>query len=255
MTKTKICLQNVEKIKGFVVEKGKQEKIVKMFDDIAPTYDKANRVLSMGVDIQWRKKACDETFARYKKPIDLIVDVACGTGDMMGYWQKRAQKQGINVARMLGVDPSVGMVEVGKEKFPDFEFVISDATNLPIEDSSADILSISYGIRNVVKRQEAFVEFARVLKKGAYVVILEFTKDDKKGSLFAIKDFYMNKVLPKIGGFISKNKEAYEYLPNSIEGFLTADMLQFELDKAGFTTEFSKSFSMDISTLLIAKKR
>ena len=237
------------------MEENKQEKIVKMFDDIAPTYDKANRVLSMGVDIQWRKKACDETFARYKKPIDLIVDVACGTGDMMGYWKKRAEKNGIEVKKILGVDPSVGMVEVGKEKFPDFEFVISDATNLPLENESADILSISYGIRNVVKRQEAFLEFARVLKKGGYVVILEFTKDDKKGSFFAIKDFYMNKVLPKIGGFISKNKEAYEYLPNSIEGFLTSEMLQFELDKAGFTTEFSKSFSMDISTLVIAKKR
>jgi len=237
------------------LEENKQQKIVQMFDDIAPTYDKANRVLSMGVDIQWRKKACDETFARYKKPIDLIVDVACGTGDMMGYWQKRADKKNLKVKKILGVDPSVGMTNVGKEKFPNFQFVISEATHLPLEDESADILSISYGIRNVVQREEAFKEFARVLKRGGYIVILEFTKDDKKGSLYAVKDFYMNRVLPKIGGFISKNKEAYEYLPNSIEGFLTSDMLQNELDNAGFTTEFLKSFSMDISTLLIAKKR
>ncbi len=233
----------------------KQEKIVKMFDDIAPTYDKANRVLSMGVDIQWRKKACNEIFARYDKPIDLIVDVACGTGDMMGYWDKQAKKTKINIKKIIGVDPSIGMVNVGKEKFPHFEFVISEATSLPMQDGIVDILSISYGIRNVVKREEAFKEFARVIKPGGYVVILEFTKDDKKGTLFALKDFYMNKVLPKIGGFISKNKEAYEYLPNSIEGFLTSDMLQKELDDAGFTTEFSKSFSMDISTLVIAKKR
>ncbi len=237
------------------MEDNKQRKIVQMFDDIAPTYDKANRVLSMGVDIQWRKKACDETFERYKKPVDLIVDVACGTGDMMGYWQKRADKRGQKVKKIMGIDPSVGMTDVGKEKFPDFEFVISEATSLPLEDESADILSISYGIRNVVQRQEAFKEFARVLKKGGYVVILEFTKDDKKGPLYAIKDIYMNKVLPKIGGFISKNKEAYEYLPNSIEGFLTSGMLQAELDDAGFATEFAKSFSMDISTLVIAKKR
>ncbi len=233
----------------------KQQKIVKMFDNIAPTYDKANRVLSMGVDIQWRKKACDETFERYRKPVNLIVDVACGTGDMMGYWQKRADKMSIKVKKIMGVDPSVGMVEVGKDKFPDFEFVISEATDLPLGDESVDILSISYGIRNVVQREKAFEEFARVIKKGGYVVILEFTKDDKKGSLHAIKDFYMNKILPKIGGFISKNKEAYEYLPNSIEGFLTSDMLQAELDNAGFITEFAKSFSMDISTLVIAKKR
>jgi demethylmenaquinone methyltransferase/2-methoxy-6-polyprenyl-1,4-benzoquinol methylase len=147
------------------------------------------------------------------------------------------------------------MVNVGKEKFPNFEFVISDATAIPLEDESADILSISYGIRNVVERTQAFKEFARVIKTGGYVVILEFTKDDKKGLLFGIKDFYMNRVLPKLGGFISKNREAYEYLPNSIEGFLTSEMLQSELDDAGFDTEFVKSFSMDISTLVIAKKR
>ncbi|NOX16163.1 MAG: bifunctional demethylmenaquinone methyltransferase/2-methoxy-6-polyprenyl-1,4-benzoquinol methylase UbiE [Epsilonproteobacteria bacterium] len=254
MIRKKIYLHSVEKIKGLVLEESKQQKIVKMFDDIAPTYDRANRVLSMGVDIQWRKKACDETFVRYKKPVNLIVDVACGTGDMMGYWKKRADKLDITVDKIVGIDPSIGMTDVGKGKFPDFEFIISEATSLPLEDESVDILSISYGIRNVVQRQKAFKEFARVLKTGGYVVILEFTKDDKKGSLFAVKDFYMNKVLPKIGGFISKNKEAYEYLPNSIEGFLTSDMLQLELKDAGFETEFVKSFSMDISTLLISRK-
>lgn len=233
----------------------KQKKIVEMFNNIAPTYDKANRVLSMGVDIQWRKKACDETYNRYRNNIDLIVDVACGTGDMMAYWKKQADKSGRKIGKLLGVDPSEGMVGVGKEKFPDFDFVISHATEIPLPDESADILSISYGIRNVVDRTDAFKEFARVIKTGGYVVILEFTKDDKNGFFFGIKDFYMNKVLPKLGGFISKNKEAYEYLPNSIEGFLTSEMLQKELDDAGFTTEFVKSFSMDISTLVIAKKR
>jgi len=236
-------------------DKNKQQKIVQMFDDIAGTYDTANRVLSMGIDIQWRKRACDETFARYKKPIDLIVDVACGTGDMMGYWAKQAKKAGRHIDKILGVDPSVGMTDVGKQKFPEFGFVISEATSLPLTNQSADILSISYGIRNVVRRQEAFTEFARVVKQGGYVVILEFTKDDKKGFFFGVKNFYMNTILPFLGGLISKNKEAYEYLPNSIEGFLTASMLQKELDEAGFETEFVKSFSMDISTLVIAKKR
>lgn len=233
----------------------RQKKIVEMFNDIAPTYDKANRVLSMGVDIQWRKKACNETFKRYNNEINLIVDVACGTGDMMGYWKKQADKQNRKIGKLLGVDPSEGMVEVGKQKFPNFDFVISEATRLPIDTNSADILSISYGIRNVVERAKAFEEFARVVKRGGYVVILEFTKDVKKsGLLYGIKDFYMNKILPKLGGFISKNQEAYEYLPNSIEGFLTSDMLVSELKEAGFETEFVKSFSMDISTLIIAKR-
>lgn len=236
-------------------DQNKQKKIVEMFNNIAPTYDKANRVLSMGVDIQWRKKACDETFKRYNNEVSLIVDVACGTGDMMGYWQKQANKRGKQIGKLLGVDPSEGMVEVGRKKFPNFEFVISEATRLPIDTNSTDILSISYGIRNVVERQKAFEEFARVVKRGGYVVILEFTKDEKKsGLLYSIKDFYMNKILPKLGGYISKNQEAYEYLPNSIEGFLTSSMLVEELKIAGFKAEFVKSFSMDISTLIIAKK-
>ena len=233
----------------------KQEKIVQMFDEIAPTYDKANRILSMGIDISWRKKACDITYKNYNKQnIDLIVDVACGTGDMMNFWLKGAAKKTIKIKNLLGVDPSSGMVEVAKRKFPNFNFVISNATNIPLEDESADILSISYGIRNVVERQKAFFEFARVVKKGGYVVILEFTKDNKKGILHSLKRFYLNKILPFIGGFISKNYEAYRYLPDSIEGFLTSDMLQDELKNAGFKTEFCKSFSMDISTLVIARK-
>jgi demethylmenaquinone methyltransferase/2-methoxy-6-polyprenyl-1,4-benzoquinol methylase len=234
----------------------KQQKIVQMFDQIAPTYDKANRILSMGVDISWRKKACTNAFKTYKQnPIECIVDVACGTGDMMGFWEKEAQKKAIEVKKIVGIDPSEGMVQVGKKKFPNFEFLISKATQLPLEDESVDILSISYGIRNVVERVEAFKEFARVLKKGGLVVILEFTKDNKKGFIHSIKRWYLNRVLPYIGGLISKNYEAYRYLPDSIEGFLTSDMLINELDGVGFEKVHCESFSMDISTLVIAKKR
>ena len=80
----------------------KQEKIVEMFDDIAPTYDRANRVLSMGIDKTWRKKGCDLAYEMYgKKKIDLVLDIACGTGDMMDYWIKRANNAGIEVKKLL----------------------------------------------------------------------------------------------------------------------------------------------------------
>ena len=234
----------------------KQEKIVSMFDDIAPTYDKANRVMSMGVDIKWRKMACDLAYDYLgKKEIDCIVDVACGTGDMMGHWMKNAKLNGIEVKQIVGVDPSEGMVSVAREKFPKYNYFISKATEIPLEDKSSDILSISYGIRNVVERKEALDEFNRVLKKDGLVVILEFMKNENPNILGQIRDFYMHKVLPKIGGLISKNLEAYEYLPNSIEDFLTVKGMQDELDAAGFDLLYTKSFSMDISTLLIARKR
>jgi len=233
-----------------------QEKIVEMFNDIAPTYDRANRVLSMGIDKTWRKKGCDLAYdMKGDKSIDLILDIACGTGDMMDYWIKRADKHKIKVDKILGVDPSDGMVDVAREKFPKFDYAISKATEIPVDDAKADFLSISYGIRNVVKREEALKEFNRVLKPGGYVVILEFMKRENPGVLAKLTDFYLNNVLPKIGGAISNNKEAYEYLPNSIEGFLTIERMQEELENAGFEMAYAKSFSMNISSLLIARKK
>lgn len=234
----------------------KQEKIVSMFDNIAPTYDTANRVMSMGVDKSWRRKACDLAYGFYlKDSIDKIVDVACGTGDMMDFWKKRSEVNGIAVGEIVGVDPSNGMVNVAREKYPKFNYHIAKATEIPLQDSSADILSITYGIRNVVEREAALKEFNRVLKQGGLVVILEFMKNENPSMLGKIRDFYMNKILPKVGGFISKNLEAYEYLPNSIEDFSTVDNMKKELEAAGFEIVYSKSFSMDISTLLIARKK
>lgn len=234
----------------------KQEKIVSMFNAIAPTYDRANRVMSMGVDRSWRKKACDLAlkFAA-KDSLDKIVDVACGTGDMMQFWQSRAQSAGVSVGEIIGVDPSVGMLDVARKKLPKFVYHEAKATEIPLEDATAEILSITYGIRNVVEREEALLEFGRVLKAGGLVVILEFMKNENPSFLGKIRDFYMNKILPKVGGFISKNLEAYEYLPNSIEGFLSVQNMQNELVNAGFEILYTKSFSMDISTLIIAKKR
>lgn len=234
----------------------KQEKIVSMFDDIAPTYDTANRVMSMGVDKSWRRKACDLAYEfSGKDSLDKIVDIACGTGDMMEFWRNRAEISGIAIGEIVGVDPSNGMVDVARKKYPKFNYYISTATEIPLEDTSADILSITYGIRNVVEREAALVEFNRVLKKDGLVVILEFMKNENPSLLGKIRDFYMNKILPKVGGFISKNLEAYEYLPNSIEDFSTVKNMQDELERAGFEMLYTKSFSMDISTLLIARKK
>ncbi len=234
----------------------KQEKIVSMFDNIAPTYDTANRVMSMGVDKSWRRKACDLAYKFYAKDsIDKIVDVACGTGDMMNYWKKRSEANGIAVGDIVGVDPSNGMVNVAREKFPKFNYHIAKATEIPLNDESADILSITYGIRNVVEREAALKEFNRVLKQDGLVVILEFMKNENPSLLGKIRDYYMNKILPKVGGFISKNLEAYEYLPNSIGDFSTVENMKKELEAAGFEIVYAKSFSMDISTLLIARKK
>ena len=233
----------------------KQDKIVGMFDDIAETYDLANRVLSMGIDIQWRKKGCDKAFEILgKNELSQVTDVATGTGDLLIYWKEQAEKNDVTIDKYVGIDPSVGMLEVAKKKVDFAEFIEGKAQELPIEDGSTDVISISYGIRNVVDRVEALDEFHRALKPGGLVVILEFTKQDRSGIIDKVVDFGMKKVLPKIGGFISKNYEAYQYLPESIEEFLTTEMLSKELEEAGFEMKYTKSFSMGISTLLVAQK-
>jgi len=234
----------------------KQKKIISMFDEIAKTYDIANRVLSFGVDKSWRKKGCNLAYKYLgKSKVNLIVDVACGTGDMMDFWAKIAKKNKIKVSKILGIDPSIGMVEVGKKKFSEFEFKIATATDLEIDDSSTDIISIAYGIRNVVEREKNFQEFYQKLNSGGLVVILEFTKSEANGIIPKIRDFYMKKMLPFVGGFISKNREAYKYLPDSIDNFITSKQMITELENSGFKILENRNFSLGVSSLFIAQKQ
>lgn len=233
----------------------KQQKIVTMFDEISKNYDMANRILSMGVDISWRRNACNIAFNLYDKTtIPSIVDVACGTGDMIYFWLESAKRNGIEITQIGGIDPSGGMLSVAKRKMPQVEFAQASADLLPLEDNSVDIISISYGIRNVVNRVEAIKEFQRVLKPGGLLVILEFTKNEKQNFTDFIVDFYMNKVLPILGNLVTKHKEAYTYLPNSIEEFLTTEKLSKELDDNGLKPVCVKPFTMRISTLFVARK-
>ena len=232
-----------------------QEKIVTMFDNIAGTYDVANRVLSFGVDKRWRKEACDKTYTLYDKPVvDMILDVACGTGDMCQFWDTHAKKKGISIKEIYGVDPSEGMLTEARKKGLNAKFIQAEAKDLPVKDNSTDILSISYGLRNVVDRKEGLAEFYRVLKPGGILTILEFTKLQKQTLPSRARDFYMKKILPLVGGLLSRNYEAYNYLPNSIEGFLTKEKLVEELEETGFEVKEAKGYSLDISTLFIAVK-
>ncbi|MFP4333733.1 MAG: class I SAM-dependent methyltransferase, partial [Campylobacterales bacterium] len=146
------------------------------------------------------------------------------------------------------------MLKVAKEKCQNVEFHEGYASKLPFKDSSVDIVSIVYGIRNVVDREDALKEFYRVLKKDGLLVVLEFTKEEKKSILQKLASFYNTKVLPFLGGMISGSYEAYRYLPSSIDSFLTADMLKTEMESVGFTPIFVKGYSANISTTLIVKK-
>ncbi|MCR2038716.1 bifunctional demethylmenaquinone methyltransferase/2-methoxy-6-polyprenyl-1,4-benzoquinol methylase UbiE [Campylobacter helveticus] len=232
----------------------KQEKIIEMFNQIAPTYDKANRILSFGVDVSWRKKACKRVLELCENDDLNIIDVACGTGDMIEIWQESVKKSGKKLHLIQGIDPSSAMLKEAKKKFTNVKFIEAGAQDLPLESKSMDILSISYGIRNVVERQRALGEFARVLKNGGILLVLEFTKRERGGIVAFFRDFYLKNVLPSLGGLISKNKEAYTYLPNSIETFLSQEEFSAELESVGFENIDFKSFSFGVSSMFIARK-
>ena len=264
-----------------------QRSIIAMFDDIAKDYDKTNRILSLGIDISWRKDAIKRAYkARNAKDIERIVDVACGSGDMIKHWHSYALESNIVVGEMIGIDPSQEMLKIAEKKLQaiggsfaqkvDSSFRIlkehsqkleskkldsrislhlGEAKDLStLESQSVDILSISYGLRNVLEYKQALREFARVLKPGGIVVVLDFFKNSSPSLIDRIIGIYTKHILPCIGYLISRNYAAYKYLPDSMESFITPDELALAFKEANLQPLEIKSYSAGISHLVLGQK-
>lgn len=244
----------------------KQQEIVAMFDSIASNYDLANRVLSFGIDTRWRKEACEKAIKLCNKNTLNILDVACGTGDMILNWLKIVPENKIKsnklnseaipkIISICGIDPSSEMLKIARQKLPSSVVLQNgEAKDLHIESNSVDILSIAYGLRNVVELDLALHEFARVLKNDGILVILEFSKKDNENIFDKIARFYTKRILPYIGGFISKNYVAYRYLPNSVDDFLSLEQIALKLKDLGFDIKVSKRYIGNVCSLIIAQK-
>ena len=264
-----------------------QRSIIAMFDDIAKDYDKTNRILSLGIDISWRKDAVKRAYkARNAKDIERIVDVACGSGDMIKHWHSYALESNIVVGEMIGIDPSQEMLKIAEKKLQaiggsfaqkvDSSFRIlkehsqkleskkldsrialqlGEAKDLStLQSQSVDILSISYGLRNVLEYKQALREFARVLKPGGIVVVLDFFKNSSPSLIDRIIGIYTKHILPCIGYLISRNYAAYKYLPDSMESFITPDELALAFKEANLQPLEIKSYSAGISHLVLGQK-
>lgn len=188
--------------------------VQQMFASIAPAYDRTNSVLSLGIHHIWRKKTVQVSGA---KPGMKILDCATGTGDLAFEFKKTVGNSGI----VIGTDFCPEMMETGpaksKAKHLHVDFEVADAMNLPYPDHSFDIASISFGIRNVDDPSIALEEMARVVKPGGSVMILEFGQP--KGIMGAVYEWYSRYVIPFIGGLLTGNKEAYQYLPRTAASF------------------------------------
>ena len=190
------------------------KQVQQMFASIAPAYDRTNSVLSLGIHHFWRKKTVQVSGARTGMS---VLDCATGTGDLALEFKKTVGPGG----QVIGTDFCPEMMETAPAKSEakqlHVQFEVADAMNLPYPDHTFDISSISFGIRNVDDPSIALKEMARVVKPGGKVMILEFGQP--KGFMGVIYDWYSRHIIPFIGGLLTGNKEAYQYLPRTASQF------------------------------------
>lgn len=221
----------------------KQEKVREMFAAIAKSYDLNNRVHSLWQDQLWRRFAVKQAQV---SPGDRALDVACGTGDLTEALAKT------ETGEVIGLDYTAEMLDlakVKKERRPEsgkMSYIQGDAQALPFEDASFDVLTIAFGIRNVQEPKKAIAEFARVLKPGGRLVILEFGRPGFAPVRW-FNDFYCGQVMPRTATLISGDTSgAYRYLPRSVGTFMDRQELEAAIEKAGFGEVSSRALSMGI---------
>ena len=231
-------------------EGGKKEQVAKMFNNIAPKYDLLNHVLSMGIDILWRKKAVKILKKSQPKK---VLDIACGTGDFT------IEDLNSGAENVIGIDISKGMVDVGIEKVKKkglqnkISLRVADSENLPFESNSFDGITVGFGVRNFENLEKGLSEMHRVLTQGGQCIVLEFSKPQK----FPIKQlyfFYFKNILPLIGRMISKDQSAYTYLPDSVNAFPDGKRFTEILEKVGFKDTKIVPCSFGIASIYVGIK-
>ncbi len=231
-------------------DQGKKEQVANMFNNISKRYDLLNHVLSMGIDILWRKKA-----VRLLKPFapKVILDIATGTGDFA------IEASSLKPNIIYGVDISEGMLDVGRKKIVKqklnqiIEMQLGDSENLLFEDNFFDAVTVAFGVRNYENLKLGLSEMLRVMKPGGHVVIIEFSKPAK----FPIKQlysFYFKAILPTIGKVISKDKSAYTYLPESVSAFPYGNKFLEIMKDVGFTETKAIPLTLGISSIYWGSK-
>ncbi|TNJ44656.1 bifunctional demethylmenaquinone methyltransferase/2-methoxy-6-polyprenyl-1,4-benzoquinol methylase UbiE [Tamlana fucoidanivorans] len=221
---------------------GKKEQVTQMFDTISRDYDGLNRVISFGIDIKWRKKVVEMV---KKTAPSTILDIATGTGDLA---INLAETQ---ASKIIGLDISSGMLEIGKEKVKNknleskIDMVLGDSENMPFEDNTFDAITVAFGVRNFENLENGLKEIYRVLKPTGTFVILE-TSIPTKTPYKQGYNFYSKHILPLIGKIFSKDRSAYKYLSESASVFPYGEALNNILRKIGFINveDFPQTFGV-----------
>ncbi len=224
-------------------------KIPSMFDAIARRYDLANAIISLGMHKSWKRKAVREGIGRLGRDEFDMLDIACGTGDLL-----EIAKELAGGGKKIGLDPSFNMLKECLKKKNGHPLVRGKAESLPFGNETFDLITVSFGVRNFENRAEAFGEIRRVLKPKGIFVILEFAKPEGKGPIQHLSWFYTKRIVPHVGGLISGKREPYEYLAKSIERFPLPSDLTSEVERVGFKTEKVERLFPPITVLYIFRK-
>lgn len=229
----------------------KKEGIRTLFNNIAPDYDKLNHILSLNIDKGWRKKAV-RRLADVKTPLK-VLDVACGTGD----FTIEIARNVADGSKVTGIDISEGMLAVGREKVKkaglDIDMLVGDCEALPYEDNTFDRISVGFGVRNFEHLELGLSEMHRVLVPGGKLVILELSVPSNAFVRWCYKLYFL-KVLPAIGGMVSGERSAYEYLPASVLRFPAPDKFMAIMKNAGFAAVEHTALTLGICRMYIGKK-
>lgn len=218
-----------------------------MFASIATRYDRANTVLSAGTHHRWRTQTVMSSDA---KPGESVLDCATGTGDLAVAFRRAVGRSG----RVIGTDFTPEMIDLARAKAPHIQFDVADVTQLPFDDASFDISSISFGIRNVGDPRRAIAELARVIRSGGRLMVLEFGQPPNR--LFrTLYDFYRIRFLPLLGGMVTGRQDAYEYLERSAGSFPCGDaFVRLMQESAAFSSIEYCPLSFGIAYLYRAVK-
>jgi demethylmenaquinone methyltransferase/2-methoxy-6-polyprenyl-1,4-benzoquinol methylase len=231
-------------------DKSKKEEVAEMFNNISKRYDFLNHFLSLGIDKLWRKKAIKILGENNPK---IILDIATGTGDFA------VEALKLNPEKIIGIDISEGMLDIGKKKMISkkvhqiIDLQLGDSENLNFKDNYFDGYTVGFGVRNFENLEKGLAEMLRVLKPNGKAVILEFSKPKK----FPIKQsfyVYSRYILPAIGKIVSKDSRAYTYLPESINAFPEGQDFIDIMTKVGYKDVKSKLVSGGIATIYYGVK-
>jgi demethylmenaquinone methyltransferase/2-methoxy-6-polyprenyl-1,4-benzoquinol methylase len=216
------------------------------FAKISERYVVTNHVLSLGIDILWRKKAA--RIVRDWQP-RRVLDLATGSGDLAMEISRKSPQ-----AEIIGADFCPEMLETArKRQLPRIEWMVADAMNLPFSVGEFDVVTVAFGLRNMASWPDALREMARVLRPGGHLLVLDFSLPRLPGVRGAYR-FYLHKVMPRVAGWITRQRQAYDYLSQSIEKFPSGADMTALMQQSGFASARATPLSLGVASIYLAQK-